>query len=242
MFITDFGGSVYSANLDGSNRRTLLFAQGNLTGIAYVEVQSADQSRASRVIGEKTNMEDNTLVQSSFTATLNAPIEKVDIPSWCFGLSESEYQSCSPAHVSAGATMAPDGRRMSINVEVLGGSPMVQHYVEEIAEPHHLRLVSTSDVFTPTGRIKVGVIWDLSVKKIDGNTCEFTNAVHSTFTPELLDALAKQGIPRDVFQTARRPISEAHNRQETPLFPKSIELHALKNNNPADVASFAALT
>ena len=25
MFITDFGGSVYSANLDGSNRKTLLF-------------------------------------------------------------------------------------------------------------------------------------------------------------------------------------------------------------------------
>ncbi len=38
MFITDFGGSVYSANLDGSNRRTLLFAQGNLTGIAYAEM------------------------------------------------------------------------------------------------------------------------------------------------------------------------------------------------------------
>jgi hypothetical protein len=27
MFITDFGGSVYSANLDGSNRRRLLFAR-----------------------------------------------------------------------------------------------------------------------------------------------------------------------------------------------------------------------
>ena len=26
-------------------------------------------------------MEDNTLVQSSFSATINAPIEKVDIPS-----------------------------------------------------------------------------------------------------------------------------------------------------------------
>jgi len=38
MFITDFGGSVYSANLDGSNRRTLLCAEGNLTGIAYAEV------------------------------------------------------------------------------------------------------------------------------------------------------------------------------------------------------------
>jgi hypothetical protein len=37
MFITDFGGSVYSANLDGSNRRMLLVAEGNLTGIAYAE-------------------------------------------------------------------------------------------------------------------------------------------------------------------------------------------------------------
>jgi hypothetical protein len=42
MFITDLGGSVYSANLDGSNRRTLLFAEGNLTGIAYAEVPFAD--------------------------------------------------------------------------------------------------------------------------------------------------------------------------------------------------------
>jgi DNA-binding beta-propeller fold protein YncE len=38
MFITDFGGSVYSANLDGSNAKTLLIAEGNLTGIAYVEL------------------------------------------------------------------------------------------------------------------------------------------------------------------------------------------------------------
>ena len=239
MFITDFGGSVYSANLDGSNRKTLLFAEGNLTGIAYAEVPCADE--ASQVIGvpEETNMEDNTLVKSSFSATIHAPNEDVDIPTWCFGLSESEYQSCSPAHVSAGATTAPDGRRMSINVEVLGGSPMVQHYVEEIAEPHHLRLVSNSDVFTPTGRIKVGVIWDLSVKKIDDTTCEFTNEVHSSFTPELLDSLAKQGIPREAFRSARKPVSEAHNRQETPLFAKSIERHALRNGRSVVNASAA---
>jgi len=71
-------------------------------------------------------MEDNTLVKSTFSATINARIEKVDIPSWCFTLPESEYQSCSPAHCSAGATTAPDGRRMSINVEIPGGSLMVQ--------------------------------------------------------------------------------------------------------------------
>ncbi len=37
MFLTDLAGSVYSARLDGSGKQTLLFAQGNLTGIAYAE-------------------------------------------------------------------------------------------------------------------------------------------------------------------------------------------------------------
>jgi hypothetical protein len=38
MFVTDFAGSVYSAKLDGSGERNFLYAQGNLTGIAYAEI------------------------------------------------------------------------------------------------------------------------------------------------------------------------------------------------------------
>jgi len=38
MFVTDLAGSVYSANLDGSNKKPVIFAQGNLTGIAYAEL------------------------------------------------------------------------------------------------------------------------------------------------------------------------------------------------------------
>jgi hypothetical protein len=38
MFVTDFAGSIYSARLDGSQERNLLFAQGNLTGIAYADI------------------------------------------------------------------------------------------------------------------------------------------------------------------------------------------------------------
>jgi DNA-binding beta-propeller fold protein YncE len=38
MFITDFGGDVLSAKLDGSDKKVLLVAQGNLTGIAYSEI------------------------------------------------------------------------------------------------------------------------------------------------------------------------------------------------------------
>lgn len=38
MFVTDFAGSIYSAKLDGSDQRNFLYAQGNLTGIAYTEI------------------------------------------------------------------------------------------------------------------------------------------------------------------------------------------------------------
>ena len=46
---------------------------------------------------------------------------------------------------------------------------------------------------------------------------------------ELTDFLGNQGIPWEVFQAARKPVSEASNRQETPLLAKSIERHALRD-------------
>ena len=172
---------------------------------------------------------DKVIVDSSFSATINAPIEKINIPEWCFTLSEEDYQGCSPAHVAAGVTTAPNGKRMSINVEVLGGSPMVQHYIEKLSEPTHLILESISDVFTPTGRVTIFVHWELSVKKIDDNTCEFTNRVLSKPTDAFIQGLEKQGIPFDLFRTQRQPVSIYHNQTETPFFAKSIERHALKN-------------
>jgi len=40
MFLTDLAGTIYSAKLDGSEKKPLLVAQGNLTGIAYAEVNT----------------------------------------------------------------------------------------------------------------------------------------------------------------------------------------------------------
>lgn len=42
MFMTDLAGSVYSAKLDGSEKRNFLFAQGNLSGVAYAEIFSKE--------------------------------------------------------------------------------------------------------------------------------------------------------------------------------------------------------
>jgi hypothetical protein len=90
-------------------------------------------------------MNDHEIVDSSFTAIINnAPLDKVDVPKWCFSLAEADYQGCSPAHIAAGLTSSPEGKRMSINVEVIGGSLMVQHYVGTLGKRDHLILDSMS--------------------------------------------------------------------------------------------------
>ena len=43
MFITDLTGSIYTAKLDGSEKRMLLGAQGNLTGVAYANIPSQEK-------------------------------------------------------------------------------------------------------------------------------------------------------------------------------------------------------
>jgi hypothetical protein len=173
-------------------------------------------------------MEDRIIVDSNFSSAIKAPLDRIDIPAWCFSLPDHEYQGCSPAHFAAGSTTAPDGRRMSINVEVIGGTPMVQHYVEVQADKHHLVLESESDLFTPTGRTKIIVMWELTVKPMSDGECEFTNRVRSRATDEFDDFLARQGIPFEVFRAQRQPMSIAHNKAETPFFAASIERHALR--------------
>ena len=174
-------------------------------------------------------MNESKIVNSSFTAIVNAPLEKIDIPAWCFNLPDKEYHACSPAHVAAGFTTAPDGKRMSINVEIIGGSLIVEHYVETLAKKDHLVLDSTSDVFTPTGRTTIHVTWELSVRELGAGRCEFTNHVRTYATEELLTFLERQGIPFEQFCAQRQPASIAHNKGETPLFAASIERAALNN-------------
>ena len=43
MFVTDLAGTIYSTRLDGSERRVIAAVQGNITGIAYAEIQSTQR-------------------------------------------------------------------------------------------------------------------------------------------------------------------------------------------------------
>jgi hypothetical protein len=173
-------------------------------------------------------MNDRTLSASSFSHVINAPIERVDIADWLFNLPEAEYQRCCvPDHIAAGVTTTDEGRRMSINVETIGQTLVIQHYVGEITEKHLCRMVSQSDVITPNGRTKVQVVWELSVAPIDAQRCEYTNRVTASATDEFLAFIAEHGIAFEDARAARQEASSNHNSRETPLFAQSIERRAL---------------
>jgi putative intracellular protease/amidase len=171
--------------------------------------------------------DDRTLSLSTVTATIHAPIEKLNIADWLLHLPDAEYQRCAQAHIAAGSSTTDDGRPMSINIETIGDAFVVQHYVAEIYGPHFCRMISMSDSISAAGHTKLQVVWELTVKKIDEQTCEYTNHIHSTAIDQTLDFLKKHNIPFESARDARQHASHAHNQEETPKFAKSIERKAL---------------
>lgn len=178
-------------------------------------------------------MSDRQMSDSSYTHLIDVGIENVDIAEWLFSLPDAEYQRCSPDHIAAGATWADDGRRMSINVETIGGSLVIQHYIAEVARPDYCKMVSISDVLTAHGRTKVQVIWELSAKAIDAGRCEYTNHVRAFATDEFLAFCEKNNINFADAAKARQEASSAHNKGETPLFAESIARRAREKHDVA---------
>jgi hypothetical protein len=175
-----------------------------------------------------TILSDKELSNSSYSHIIQAPIEKVDIAAWLFNLPEAEYgRCCPPDHISCGTTSTDDGKPMSINVEMIGKTLMIQRYVAEVATPSLCRMVSVSDAFTPNGRTRVQVIWTLSVKRIDDRTCEYINSVEAHPTAEFLEFIAQHNTRFEDAAAARQHDGGDHNRRETPLFAASIERAAL---------------
>jgi hypothetical protein len=165
-------------------------------------------------------------VQSSSKSVIHAPFDQVDIPEWLFNLSDFEYQRCSVSHIACGSSRTVDGKRMSLNVEDVGGL-VVQHYVEEIAEKSHCRLISTSDVFVQGNRTTVAVVWELVARPLSEDACEFENVVLVHTTDDYESFIESHGITYEQGKAMLQSAVGPHNAEETPLFAKSIETKAL---------------
>ena len=181
----------------------------------------------SQTTPDRTVLTDKVLSETVFTATIDAPIEKVDIAEWLRTLPDKEYQRCAPPdHKAAGYTVTDDGRPMSINVEMIGSGLVVQHYVYETADKDHCHMVSTSDVLTPAGWTTCQVIWDLKADPMDGRTSKYTNRVTSHPTAEFMEFIKANGQTFEEAAAARQAASSDHCSRETPLYAASIGRHA----------------
>jgi len=170
---------------------------------------------------------DPILSQSSYSADIDTPFAQVDIADWLFTLPDAEYQRCCPPdHIAAGVTTADDGRRMSINVEMIGTGLVIQHYVAEEAGPTYCRMNSISDVFTANGRTQVNVVWELKAEATANGRTRYTNTVTSHPTDAFMAFLTEHGLSFADAAKARHAASGNHNRRETPLFAASIARRA----------------
>jgi hypothetical protein len=179
-----------------------------------------------------TILTDVQLSSATCSCVINAPVEKVDVATWLFKLSEGEYRRCCPPdHISCGTTFTDEGKPLVVNVEMIGHALMIQRYVAETATPTACKLVSSSEAFTPEGRTHVQVVRTLNVKKIDENTCELVSSITVHPTTEFMDFIAQHKIKFKDAVGARQHVEGEHNRRETSLMAASIERMALGEAN-----------
>lgn len=163
------------------------------------------------------------LAESECISSINASIDALDLTTWLFTLADDEYQRCSQAHIAAGASIDPAGKRVSINVEKVGNL-IISHYNEDVSEKDHCRVVSISDVLTAQGgRTTLRITWELKATTAESGRCELLNRVAVHATPEFHKFLTENKIDIEQAKAAMAKDLEAHNAEETPLFARSIE-------------------
>ncbi|MEV7236262.1 hypothetical protein AB0N06_20385 [Streptomyces sp. NPDC051020] len=171
---------------------------------------------------------DLVLAESTQSVDINVPLESIDLGTWLPQLTDTEYQACAvPDHRACGWSRNAAGKLVSINVEVVGGVLLIQHYVAEILERHHCRMVSLSEAQTADGWQYQQVIWDLSVTALDADRSTFTNKILSRPTRAFVTHLEERGIPFEQAVEARKQAVEQHNALEAPSYAASVERAAL---------------
>ena len=174
--------------------------------------------------------EDLILSHAVVTADVETSYDRVDIAQWLKTLPTHEYQRCAPGdHKAAGYTVDDAGTPMSINGEMIGTGLVIQQYRFVVAESHYCKMVSLSDILTPSGWTTTQVIWELRLEQLDGDRCRYTNTVTSHPTEHFLKFIAAQGQTFEEAAQARQEASGRHCRVETPLYAQSIARWATAN-------------
>lgn len=145
-------------------------------------------------------------------AEIPAPVDALDLSRWVYAMGDREYRACARGHLAAGSSPLPGGARASINVEIVGGHLLVQHYEPEQLEPHHIRMVShASDMWIfRLFYARVRVIWEITLLPRSADACTFRDHIRVEHRSRLLWLLSKLALVNWVVQR--------HDDEETPRF------------------------
>jgi len=154
-------------------------------------------------------------MKSSSHVPIRFGAERINLPAWLSSLSDSDYQACSRGHIAAG-TFRKDGTLGMVNVESIGGHPLVQHYLATTATADHVVMHSTATrvYVMHVAPATVEVIWTMRIEPRDAASAVFHCTVE-TLIPTPLGVVATLGL-LPLF--LRRHVVE-----EAPLFAADIE-------------------
>jgi hypothetical protein len=162
----------------------------------------------------------------SANGKINAPLESLDLSAWAFHLTSDEYVNCAVGeHHGCVQGALPNGKRALISVETIAGSFMAHHYVEDISERSHLRVISqNSQLWWNSSALPtpMKVTWELRLNPVSRHACQLTCAI-----------LVETGDAALLAAAAMRPAGatdpvETHCARETPMFAADMERKALK--------------
>ncbi|WFR74246.1 hypothetical protein P9209_13490 [Prescottella defluvii] len=148
----------------------------------------------------------------------------------------------SPDHITTGVGTTADGRPIAIGVETFGDALMIHHFVGEVTEPHHCRMVSTSEAVAAEGRTTVEVIWELRAEPTADGRCTVTDRIAVLPTGDYFAFLDHHGITFEDAAAACDAACNDHNRRETPLLAASIARRATTSNGRHSITPVAAVT
>jgi hypothetical protein len=194
------------------NRREMFVG---LTAAVPLLVYSETHSRPTRVIH-----------RISAAGRVNAPLDSLDLSAWAFHLTSDQYVNCAPgAHHGSVQGSLPSGKRALISVETIAGSFMAHHYVEDISERSHLRVISqNSQLWWNSSALPtfMKVTWELRLEPLSRQACQLNCAILVETDDQALLAAAARQPPG-----ATDPV-QAHCAIETPMFAADMERKALK--------------
>ena len=167
------------------------------------------------ISSQKNKKKDKRMKNFYYEQEINVPVDSIDVYKWLRELTDIEYQSFSKGHQAMGHLNEGEFGGM-INVEIVGGILLVQHYSIKDKSKSHINSYSDQSRAYLMGiiPIKFEVSWSLSVLAVSNQKSKFVCEIGVLIPSKILSFISSPVIS---FSLKR------HLMEEGALFAKDIE-------------------